>query len=391
MARINKTKALFEQALKFSLNDKFLQFFRKDLADYVKMNPAPPIKGRFFRGLSFSFGVVPATAAVMIFILLSGWVGAFASPKSVPGDMLYPIKIAQERLRAVFIQAGKPKADFRIKQAYTRVNEIKDLQKRTDQTAKKTEDKNADLVEATSRQFSAHLENALGQTRSLKEKNKLQEASEVNERLAMSLKFYKKILEKEAEKKEPEISGPGDMNKTKKSFEINTIIKATEDFQTKAAKEQAEVKKQEADNFSPKNDEILEKITSAAGAIEEIEALIQARATSQAVISQAKDDLEKARSRLGEAREKFAKADINGAFDKTQDVFEITRKVRAFIETALMIEQEKPDEALSQIKDILLDETESQSENKGKDKTEDRQKEPDQGSNKGRDENRNKN
>lgn len=377
MARISKTEFLFKQAKKFYLNDKFLQFFRKDLADYVKLNPAPPVKIKFLSGKVFSFGAAPAAAAVMLFVFLGALAGALASAKSVPGDMFYPIKIAEERLRAVFIQAGKPKADFRIKQAYIRINEIKDLQKRTAQTAKKTEEKNASLVKETSRQFSSHIENALGQTRSLKEKNRLQEASAVNERLAVSLKFYKKILEKEAEKKEPETSNQGEMAKAKEFFEINTIIKATENFEAEAAEEQTEVKKQESNNFSPKNDEVQKKITAAAGEIEEIEALLRARITSQAVISKAKDDLEKARSRLGEAREKFATRDINGAFNKTQDTFEITGKVRAFIETAIMIEQEKPEEASAQIKDILLDEKDGRSENKGKDKEEYRQKDSD--------------
>lgn len=369
MTRINRADELFRRTKELSLNDKFLRFFRKNLTDYVKANPLPPPKKEFFLKKVFSLSALPATAVIILFIFSGGLIGVLAAAGSVPGDLLYPVKITSEELRAVFIPAGKPKADFRLKQAYTRINEIKELEKKTIQNTVRLEEKNNSLVKKTSRQFNSHLADALKQARLLKKENKLEEAAAANEKLAVSLKFYEKILEKE-----PADSAEDEADENRGIPEIKMIIKATKDFAAEAALEQAEVKKQAAGDVSSES-EAEKKITAAASQIKEVEALIKAGEMPPSIMSKTENELEKARSSLSQAREKSDKKDLSGAFAKAQDSLEMTGKIRALMETAIMVEREKPDEAPAQIRDMLIAEEESRIDNQDKGQAENKIKE----------------
>jgi hypothetical protein len=75
---------------------------------------------RWQRRLAVAFAVILA-----LFLVGAGTVTASAS--SLPGDMLYPVKTATEKIQGLFTFGNEAKAGFHIKLAQRRLNEIEAL------------------------------------------------------------------------------------------------------------------------------------------------------------------------------------------------------------------------------------------------------------------------
>jgi len=74
--------------------------------------------------------VRPMTVGLTAFALIfTGWISAVnASFNSVPGDYLYPVKLATERVQLTFAASGKQRAELDIAFAGRRLQEISDIQ-----------------------------------------------------------------------------------------------------------------------------------------------------------------------------------------------------------------------------------------------------------------------
>lgn len=72
-----------------------------------------------------------AGLAMLLVFVFGGAATVWGSFESMPGDMLYPVKITTERLQVTLIQDEDKKADLKIKYAQKRVAEIKILTQAT--------------------------------------------------------------------------------------------------------------------------------------------------------------------------------------------------------------------------------------------------------------------
>ncbi|MBI2459351.1 MAG: hypothetical protein HYV53_02235 [Parcubacteria group bacterium] len=354
MDKKNKLFSLFSQAQKIPLNEKFLRSFRDNLLNYLKVNPKDePAAKVALADFSFRF-IRTAAGLAALFIIIAGGASALAAKKSLPGDLLYPVKITVEKLRAELVPAGQSKVDFRIQQAYDRIGEIKKLQA---ETAEKID---PSLLEETSWQFSAHIKDALSQTRALQQEGLMKEADEIHDKLDLSLKIYEQII-KMKPAAEPLLVEHGRKNQNGQRYEVK-------DAQEELKKDQAETRKKEPASGSNQN-LIQEKINSAAKDGQAVEKLIkdnQNRLLND-IASKSEDQLAKTKDELKRAQEKFNKGDFHNAADEVNDATDSLKQSKALIETALIIKEERLKEILPQIDAILQEKPEKQ-DNRGKNK-----------------------
>lgn len=67
--------------------------------------------------------LVPVFSA-LILVLLAGWAGLLFSQQSIPGDFLYPVKIAAERIQYALTLQINDKAELHVKFAGNRTSEL---------------------------------------------------------------------------------------------------------------------------------------------------------------------------------------------------------------------------------------------------------------------------
>ena len=73
--------------------------------------------------------ILKPVVLLLVFVFGSGWLGVMASVQSLPGDLLYPIKISSEKAKVSLTFDKNKKAELHIESAQKRVDEIKELKK----------------------------------------------------------------------------------------------------------------------------------------------------------------------------------------------------------------------------------------------------------------------
>jgi hypothetical protein len=126
MRKKNDVKSMLRSAGRSPVDEQFLRSLREDLAKYLELNPpAPVLEGTYIPATAGSwFGRVAFGLSVGVFVavLVSGAVAA--SVGSLPGNILYPVKLAAEDVRVAAAFGAKEKADLRIGFVWERLNEI---------------------------------------------------------------------------------------------------------------------------------------------------------------------------------------------------------------------------------------------------------------------------
>jgi uncharacterized membrane protein YgcG len=115
------------------VDERFLKSLRADLVNYVKLNPAthesphtpfPRSAASWFRQVRF----VPAVGALSIFLLVGT---VLAATKSLPGSILYSVKLTAENVRAAAVFGMRENANLRLSFVRERLQEIETVLQRT--------------------------------------------------------------------------------------------------------------------------------------------------------------------------------------------------------------------------------------------------------------------
>lgn len=310
MKRKDELYSLVKELRALNVNESFLRSFRRDLLNYTFSHPVLQKEKHSFFASIFSFRLIPLTLIAALILSFSGGITVFASQKSLPGDTLYPIKIISENVRVSLISPGAPKANFRIEQAYKRIKEIKKIQERSDN--KKTA--NA-LIKQTSRHFNSHIDDAINQIHDLRDKGQLTEASQIRQKLTLSLGVYREI--------------------------VNDKKKEDDDIQKKVENEEEEINKKEEESkkfFT--NEKAQEKLDLVSHKIEDVKRLIIQKKSnlSNDILEKAEKEVTSADEKFRDAREKFNKGDISNMYDKTQEALELVARARSLMESAALLD-----------------------------------------------------
>lgn len=102
-----------------STDDAFFRFLKIKLENYVKNNPIEIKSSRY------SLRVTRYAFAVLFIFIITGGATVFASKRSLPGEIFYPVKILTEKARVSLTANPRVKADLQVEFAKERVSEVK--------------------------------------------------------------------------------------------------------------------------------------------------------------------------------------------------------------------------------------------------------------------------
>lgn len=172
--------------------DKFIREFKKIGLDRAE---------KFFVRQSLMRGItpplhewhmpklVPIMAALLISVVVGGGV-SFAAENSLPGDLLYAIKInINEEVRAALAVSNVAKADLEARLAERRIEEAEKLAER----GELNEEKRAELES----KLRNHAERAKEKIAKLEDENDFEDAAEADSNLEIALRSRAKIISQE--------------------------------------------------------------------------------------------------------------------------------------------------------------------------------------------------
>ena len=129
-----KIKREIKKIKNVPVNEKFLLSLRARLEERMALNPV-----RENIPLSLYFRLAPALVTIFAVLIFSGGGIAFASQKSLPGSILYPVKILTEDVREAVVFNPETKIKLRAEYAQKRINELEKVMERKDIDPKKIE------------------------------------------------------------------------------------------------------------------------------------------------------------------------------------------------------------------------------------------------------------
>ena len=114
---------------------------------------------------------------------------ALAANGSLPGDLLYPVKVNfNEKVRGALAFSGEAEATFQSEMAARRLEELQRLAASTD------EEFEAELRESVAARFEAHSQKALDQIEHLKAAGNLEAAANASSHLEASLEAHEELI-----------------------------------------------------------------------------------------------------------------------------------------------------------------------------------------------------
>jgi hypothetical protein len=175
---------LFAKIKKETLNTDEKEKISSALRNFVAENPEKSIKSPFyeswfiFRQRTFALSV----ALVIVFVLAGGTV--FASRNSLPGNLLYPIKMASERVESFTAVGPKAQAEVYVSHAVSRLQEVEQIVTSSGQL------NNATRQEIQNK-FEAQAQEAINNINQLKNAGDTSEASKIQSGLESSFFNHK--------------------------------------------------------------------------------------------------------------------------------------------------------------------------------------------------------
>lgn len=131
---------------------------------------------------------MPIFASLLVMAMLGGGV-SFAAENSLPGEVLYPIKVKiNEEVRATLALSGEAKADWEARRAERRLEELEKLA-----VAGKLNPEVKAKIEAN---FEKHAEKTKERIAKLESKADIKAAADISSKLETSLRAHGKILKK---------------------------------------------------------------------------------------------------------------------------------------------------------------------------------------------------
>jgi len=114
-------KNIFKQIRQAPLAEPYLKTLKNDLSNYIKENP-PVLNKEIKYNFATKLRLAPVYISIFIFLIVSGGLTAF-SQTSLPGDILYPIKLASENIPLILANP-ETKTKIHLALAQKRINEM---------------------------------------------------------------------------------------------------------------------------------------------------------------------------------------------------------------------------------------------------------------------------
>ena len=262
-------------------------------------------------------------------VLLGGWTGMVgASFDSVPGDVLYPVKIANEKAQFSLAFSNERKAKLRVEFASNRLEEAVSL-------ALSTEPEKESQVKGAIENFTREIEAVSQQIEELKESD-LHTAAELAKIVESKVDEYEGVIEQNenelAEGEKTEMAVALEAVEDADSQVVDVMVENQEVNQGEEAAEDLQKKFQK--NYTEINDRVNLSVGRLAS-IEDIllEYVLENEFDYSAQVNQAEATLKDIKPQLHNAMNILAVGGYRGAFDLVREIFSQLDQVELEIAT----------------------------------------------------------
>jgi hypothetical protein len=195
---------LFAKIKKETLNlDEKAEILSK-LQIFVDQNPVRSIKSPFYSSwevyIKQKTFIIPAVAIVIVLSLTGGTV--LAAKSSLPGEMLYPVKILNEKVQSFTAVGPEAQAQVHASQAISRLQEVEQIVASNKQLDTAT-------AQEIQNKFGAQAQEVMKNVDKLKNSGHEKEASKIQSDFKSSIAKHKKAI--------IELTGNGEVKGSKKN------------------------------------------------------------------------------------------------------------------------------------------------------------------------------
>ena len=189
----NKIKKFAEKANEIHLKPEERTFIKNNIESVIKSFPSRDMDDvDLYRTSIFSgfFGVklnAASLAVLLVIFILAGGSVTMAAEKSLPGDLLYPIKIhINESAKSLTAVSPEAKGKFEIEKLEQRLKEAEILSNRGE-----LDPKSRAILE---KRLDVEINNAKSRISNLEADSKIEAATDISSRLEISLQAHEKVL-----------------------------------------------------------------------------------------------------------------------------------------------------------------------------------------------------
>jgi hypothetical protein len=227
----DKTEKIIDGAKSIFLHSEEKVLMRKNISDFAESHPINKIKSPYAAFLGYQRYAVFA----LLFVVIIGSGTASAANGSLPGDLLYPIKInVNEKVEKLLAVSPKAIAEVDVKQATRRLEEAETLNEKGALTP--------EINDQIKMDFGQKLDSLDSSLTKLDEKGDSKSADEVVDSLSADLENHALILSNVSEDSEKETVSPKAFSATAISSttdtkgEDNNITKIVNRFKNRKSK-----------------------------------------------------------------------------------------------------------------------------------------------------------
>ena len=319
MKKVINIKKLFKLLKSSKTESSFIVNLRKNLVTHMESHPFDEKAVKRERLLNkersnifniFKIKTMPIIPILLIIALLGGGtVGTVAASQgSLPGDILYPVKILSEDAQVSLSFNEENKNQLRIKFAQKRMEEINKL---IEASQNATSGELTEKMDKALDNFNKNIEKAAENSQKLRAQKETVKSLESNAELLNALSVYKAELEQNREKV-----------KEQNRERIDNALEKIKDLEDEKETESDEIDEDEKDEVASstlqvaaqnKIDSVQNKIDQAAKFIE-----VEAQKVEPALLEKANLKLQEAKNKLEEARKLYQESKYEDSFRASQ-------------------------------------------------------------------------
>ena len=259
--------------------------------------------------------------AVLVALTLAGGGVSAAAEASLPGDLLYSVKVkGTEEVRAFIALSSEAKAEWEARRAERRLEEAEQLAARGEISA--------EAKVQIEENFKAHAERVNARIAEFNEKNDFEAMANVSSRFETSLDAHERILERLA------------MDKMKVRIEVSELKKKTRETADRFMKHREDAEKKLKEEKGERVEEAAKgKMKAAENKIEEVEKFISRveERLGAASTTEANAKLETAEEVFAEGEVKFEAGAYGEAFNLFQKALRIAEEAKLVLNADLQL------------------------------------------------------
>ncbi len=320
-------KNLSDQSKKVSLSENEKQIMKSEVLEFMKNNPMQGVNVGWSLWPIFQRPVLryASMVAVLSLVIFSGV--SLAANNSLPGDVLYPIKVGvNEKVLGLLQVSDESKAQYDIQLAETRLEEIEKVSSK--------ENLNESTKANISSLLNKHIEDAKKHSDKVGNQNNNNLSAQINSELEASLNAHKDILDELSKEKD-----------SRASENIKEVLSNVNENINKVKKDRQEGEDMISNKSSSDVQQSAEgKLKSAQNKIDEVSNFIEGKKSSLSSESydSAKANIKLANDTISQGQNELQARNYGKSFSLFQKAIRIAQQTKISIQASINLEINVP-------------------------------------------------